>query len=37
MGLGESSAIALAAEVENPLLILDDWQARHFATNLGTF
>jgi predicted nucleic acid-binding protein len=35
MGRGESSSIALAAEVENPLLILDDWQARQFATNLG--
>jgi predicted nucleic acid-binding protein len=35
MGSGESSSIALAAEVENPLLILDDWQARQFATNLG--
>jgi predicted nucleic acid-binding protein len=29
------SAIALALETENPLLILDDGQARSFAQDLG--
>jgi predicted nucleic acid-binding protein len=32
---GESSAIALALESVNPLLILDDGKARRFARNLG--
>jgi predicted nucleic acid-binding protein len=32
---GESSAIALALETEDPLLILDDAQARSFAVELG--
>jgi predicted nucleic acid-binding protein len=32
---GESSAIALALETEEPLLILDDAQARSFARGLG--
>jgi predicted nucleic acid-binding protein len=32
---GESSAIALAFEISNSLLILDDKQARSFAKNLG--
>ncbi|MDR0400455.1 MAG: DUF3368 domain-containing protein [Treponema sp.] len=32
---GESSAIALALETEDPLLILDDAQARSFALELG--
>jgi predicted nucleic acid-binding protein len=32
---GESSAIALALETEEPLLILDDAQARSFALELG--
>jgi predicted nucleic acid-binding protein len=32
---GESSAIALALEIEDPLLILDDAQARSFAQDLG--
>jgi predicted nucleic acid-binding protein len=35
LDLGESSAIALALETENPLLILDDGKARRFAKNLG--
>ena len=35
LDLGESSAIALALETENPLLILDDGRARRFARNLG--
>jgi predicted nucleic acid-binding protein len=33
--MGESSAIALALELANPLLILDDGKARRFAKNLG--
>lgn len=32
---GESSAIALAAEYENPLLILDDLKARNYAESLN--
>jgi predicted nucleic acid-binding protein len=35
LDLGESSAIALALETINPLLILDDGKARRFARNLG--
>ena len=31
---GESSAIALAAEYKNPLLILDDLKARNYAESL---
>ncbi|MFO7445869.1 MAG: DUF3368 domain-containing protein [Ignavibacteriaceae bacterium] len=34
---GEASAIALAVELENPLLILDDLKARSFAKNLNLF
>jgi predicted nucleic acid-binding protein len=33
--LGESSAIALAMEIENTLLIIDDRRARQFALGLG--
>jgi len=33
--LGESSAIALATEIKNALLIIDDLDARQFAANLG--
>ena len=32
---GEASAIALAIEVDNSLLILDDYKARRIAVNLG--
>jgi len=35
LGLGESSAIALALETQNPLIILDDKRARAYAKNLG--
>ena len=35
IGLGESSAIALALELDGVLLIVDDWEARQFAMNLG--
>jgi len=35
LGLGESSAIALALETQNPLIILDDRRARAYAKNLG--
>ena len=35
LGLGESSAIALALETKNPLVILDDRRARAYAKNLG--
>jgi predicted nucleic acid-binding protein len=35
LDMGESSAIALAFETENALLILDDKHARQFAKNLG--
>jgi predicted nucleic acid-binding protein len=34
IGKGEASAIALALETENPLLILDDYKARKLAYNL---
>ncbi|MCL2808817.1 MAG: DUF3368 domain-containing protein [Treponema sp.] len=33
--LGESSAIALAMEIDEALLIVDDSEARQFAKNLG--
>jgi predicted nucleic acid-binding protein len=35
LGLGESSAIALALETENALVILDDKKARSYAKNVG--
>ena len=35
LGLGESSAIALALETENAVVILDDKKARHYAENIG--
>jgi predicted nucleic acid-binding protein len=35
LDLGESSAIALALETANSLLVLDDGKARRFARNLG--
>jgi predicted nucleic acid-binding protein len=35
LGLGESSAIALALEIENALIILDDKRARSYAKNVG--
>jgi predicted nucleic acid-binding protein len=35
LDLGESSAIALALETVNPLLVLDDGKARRFAKNIG--
>jgi predicted nucleic acid-binding protein len=35
LDLGEASAIALALETANSLLILDDGKARRFAKNLG--
>lgn len=35
LGLGESSAIALALEVENALVILDDKKARRYAQSIG--
>lgn len=35
LDLGESSAIALAMETEDPLLILDDLKARKYAKRLG--
>ena len=35
IGLGESSAIILAMEIENALLIVDDRRARQFALSLG--
>jgi predicted nucleic acid-binding protein len=35
IGLGESSAIALAIETRNALLIVDDKRARQFAISLG--
>jgi predicted nucleic acid-binding protein len=35
LGPGESSAIALALESENPLLILDDKKARRYAQSIG--
>ncbi|MDR1588435.1 MAG: hypothetical protein LBS57_13360 [Treponema sp.] len=33
--MGESSAIALALETENALVILDDKKARSYAKNVG--
>jgi predicted nucleic acid-binding protein len=35
LGLGESSAIALALETENALVILDDKRARSYVKNIG--
>jgi predicted nucleic acid-binding protein len=35
LGLGESSAIALALEVENALVVLDDKKARRYAQSIG--
>jgi predicted nucleic acid-binding protein len=35
LGLGESSAIALALETENALIILDDKRDRSYAKNVG--
>ena len=35
LGLGESSAIALAIEVESALLILDDKKARRYTQSIG--
>jgi predicted nucleic acid-binding protein len=35
LGLGESSAIALAIETKNSLVVLDDKQARMYAKNIG--
>ena len=35
LGLGEASAIALALETQNPLIILDDKRARVYAKSLG--
>jgi predicted nucleic acid-binding protein len=35
IGLGESSAIALALETQNSMLIVDDRRARQFALDLG--
>ena len=35
LDLGESTAIALALETQNSLLILDDGKARRFAKNIG--
>ncbi|GHV72927.1 hypothetical protein AGMMS49940_02290 [Spirochaetia bacterium] len=35
LGLGESSAIALALETENALVLLDDKKARRYAKNIG--
>jgi len=35
IGLGESSAIALAMETRNSLLIVDDRRARQFALSMG--
>jgi predicted nucleic acid-binding protein len=35
LGLGEASAIALALETENALVILDDKRARTYAKNIG--
>ena len=35
LGIGEASAIALALETENSLLIIDDKKARRYAQNLG--
>jgi predicted nucleic acid-binding protein len=35
LDIGEASTIALAAEVDNPLIILDDGKARRYAKNIG--
>lgn len=35
IGKGEASAIALALESDDPVLILDDWKARKVAERLG--
>jgi predicted nucleic acid-binding protein len=35
LGLGESSAIALALETKNGLVVLDDKRARSYAKNVG--
>ncbi len=35
LDLGESSAIALALEIENSLLLVDDLKARKFAEDMG--
>jgi predicted nucleic acid-binding protein len=35
LGLGEASAIALAMETENSMLIVDDRRARQYALDLG--
>jgi predicted nucleic acid-binding protein len=35
LDLGESSTIALAGEIDDPLLILDDGKARKYAKSIG--
>jgi predicted nucleic acid-binding protein len=35
LDIGESSVIALASEIDDPLLILDDGKARRYAKNMG--
>jgi predicted nucleic acid-binding protein len=35
LDIGESSVIALASEIDNPLLILDDGKARRYAKTMG--
>ncbi len=35
LGKGEASAIALALETDDPIVILDDWKARIIAERLG--
>jgi predicted nucleic acid-binding protein len=35
LDIGESSTIALASEIDNPLVILDDGKARSYAKNIG--
>jgi predicted nucleic acid-binding protein len=35
LDLGESSTIALASEIDDPLLILDDGKARKYAKTMG--
>lgn len=34
-GIGEASSIALATELDSPLLIIDDNKAKHYAMRLG--
>lgn len=34
-GIGEASSIALATELDSPLLIIDDNKAKHYAKRLG--